>query len=103
MLGDEEGDAALTDTLLILGHHVVAHNLDATTIGPLEELAHDMGLGVEGDAMVHLRVLGEEFLEDAVVLLLFLIEGQIDFGNLDIREVVHHIVAESGLAVGLLL
>ena len=64
MLGNEERNTAVSDTLLVFRHHVVTHDLHITTVGLLEEFSYDMRFGVEGDAMVNLRMLFEELLQD---------------------------------------
>ena len=61
MLGDEEGDAALAEAFGILLHHVVTHDLDVAAVGAQEKFTHNVGFRAEGDAMVCLRVLGEDF------------------------------------------
>ena len=68
-----------------------------------QELTHQMGLRIERDTMMHQRMLLEELLEYHVVILGFLVQRQIDLRNLDVGEVVAHIVTETGLAVLLLL
>ena len=103
MLGDEERNAALAHALGVLGHHVVAHDLDVAAVGAKQELAHQMGFRVEGDAMVNMRMRREKLFENLVELCLRLAQGQIDVGNLDLGEVIAHVVAEARLTVGLLL
>ena len=103
MLCDEEGDAALPHALGVLGHHVVAHNLDVAAVGAQQEQSYEMGLRVKRDAVVHLRMSGEEILKNLVIFLARSAKRQVDFRNLDLREVVAHVVAETCLTVVLLL
>ena len=44
VLGDEEGDTSLAQSLGILCHNVVAHDLNLATVGRQEELTDDMCL-----------------------------------------------------------
>lgn len=44
VLGYQERDTSLSQTLGILCHHVVAHNLDVTTVVAQQVFAHDVGL-----------------------------------------------------------
>ena len=53
--------------------------------------------------MVHQRMFLEERLQDIVVVLLLLVERQVHLRNLDLGEVIHHIVSEARLTVCLLL
>ena len=64
MLRDEEGDASLSHALRVLGHHVVAHDLNVAAIGAQQELPDEVGLRVERDAVVDVGMLLEERLED---------------------------------------
>ena len=52
MLGDEKGDASLTNTLCVLGHHVVAHDLNVAAVALQQKLTNEVGFGVEGNTMV---------------------------------------------------
>lgn len=60
MLCDEERYTAFSQTVSILMHHVVAHNLNILTVRLQQELTHDMRFRVQCDAMMHLRMLAEE-------------------------------------------
>ena len=42
MLCYQKRDAALTNTGLVLGHHIITHDLDIPAITLLEEIAYDM-------------------------------------------------------------
>ena len=44
----------------------------------------------------------EEILKDGIVFLMFLIKRQINLNNLDLREVIDHIMSESCFSVSLL-
>ena len=102
MLGNEERNAALPDAFGILWHHVVAHDLHVASVALQEKLAHDVGFRVEGDAMMHIGVRAEELFQ--YLLIAFrLVPRQADFGDGYIGEMVDHVVAESRLAVHLLL
>ena len=68
-------------TLLILGHHVITHNLDMTAIRLLEKFANNMGFRIKSYTMVNFGVCVEELFEYAVILLMLLIEGQIHSQN----------------------
>ena len=103
MLGDEERDASLTYTLLILWHHIITHDLNVTTIALLEELTHDMRLGVEDDTVVDTWVCSKELLKDSIVVFLLIVKRKVYFDNLGIGEVVNHIMTETSLTVSLLL
>ena len=102
MLSNEERDTALTNTCLILRHHIVAHDLNIATITLLQELTHNMCFRIKGDAMVDMRMILEEFLKDGVIFHTLLIERQIYFCDFDIREVVYHIMTETCFTVCLL-
>ena len=69
MLGDEEGDATLFQAGSIFFYHVVAHDLYVSAIGMQEKFAYEVGFGVEGDAVVELRMGVEEVFEDDRVFL----------------------------------
>ena len=103
MLGNEERDAAITNAFLVLGHHIVAHNLHVAAIAAIKEIAHDVSLRVKCYTMMYVRVCREELLEYAVVILMIFVERQIDFGNLNLWEMVYHVMAETSLTVSLLL
>lgn len=68
MLGDEEGDAAFSQASGVFLHHVISHDLHVTAIALQEEVAHQVSLRGEGDAMVSGRVEGEIFLQHLVEL-----------------------------------
>ena len=102
MLGNKERDAAIANTLFVLCHHIVAHNLDVTAIAAIQELAYDVGLRVKRNAVVNVGVGREELLEYAIVILVVFVERQINLGNLYLWEVVYHIMTETCFAVGLL-
>ena len=44
VLGYQERDTSLSQTLGILCHHVVTHDLDVTAVSAQEVFAHDVGL-----------------------------------------------------------
>ena len=73
MLGNQEGNAALTDTLFVLWHHVVTHNLNVATICLLKELTNKVSLRIERDAMVYLWMVLKEIFENRVVFLMLLV------------------------------
>ena len=75
MLCNEKRDAALPDTNLILGHHIITHDLDIPSIALLKELSDNVRLGVEGDAMMYIRMVLEECLEDGVIFHALLVQG----------------------------
>ena len=62
-----------------------------------------MGLGIERDAMVDQWVGSEEILEYDVVLVAFVVEREVNLMDGDGGEVVVHVMAETSLAVFLLL
>ena len=59
VLCDEERDASLAQTVGILLHHVIAHDLNITAVGFQDEVAHDMCLRRHGDAVMRIRMLGK--------------------------------------------
>ena len=87
MLGNEEGNTALTDTLLVLRHHVVTHDLHIAAVGLLKELSYEVCFRIECDAMMHQRMLLEERFQDIVIRLVLFIQRQVYLKNLDVREV----------------
>ena len=102
MLGYEERDAALTQTFGILGYHVVAHYLYVATIGAQEIFAHDVGLGIECDTMMHIGMGFEEIAQHGVVLAACASEWEVKFKDIDAGEMVVHIMSEAHLTVDLL-
>ena len=103
MLGDEEGDASLAKTPGILFYHVVTHNLNVAAVGLQQIVAHDVRLRCHGDAVVGVGMLGEVFLQHLDKLVSGAVERQVERMDLHLREMVVHVVAESHLAVVLLL
>ena len=103
MLCDEERDASLAQTVGILLHHVIAHDLNITAVGFQEEVAHDMCLRRHGDAVMRIRMLGKISLQHLHVFVSGSVERQVENLDFHLWEVVVHVVAETYLSVVLLL
>ena len=103
MLRDDERHASLAQTLGVLCHHVVAHNLYVAHVVAQEEFAHDVRLRVECDAMVYAWMLLKEFFQHGIVFVACAFERQTQLRNLYLWEMVVHIMAETYFAVHLLL
>lgn len=74
MLCDEKRDAALTDALRIFWYHVIAHDLDVAPVRLQQKIAYEVCLGIERDAMMHQRMVVEEFLQDDIVFFALVVE-----------------------------
>ena len=103
MLRYDERDASFAQALGILGHHVVAHDLYVAAICLQQEVAHDVRLRTQRDAVVDARMLIEERLEFLRVMLARIAQRQFQVGDYHVRVVVGHVVAEAHFAVRLLL
>ena len=62
MLCYEEGNTTSTETIGILMHHVIAHNLNIMTLCFQEKLAYYVRFRVQCNAVMDLRMLAEELL-----------------------------------------
>ena len=71
MLGYQERDTAMVDTIHVFLHHIVTHNLNISAILFLKEFTHQMGLRIKGDTMVDEGMLLEELLKNGIVILFF--------------------------------
>ena len=103
MLGNEERDAALPHALRVLWHHVVAHDLDVPAVLSQEIVADEMSLRVERNAMVHMRMGLKELVKNLVERLLRLSQWEVHLCNLNLWEVIPHVMPEASLTVRLLL
>ena len=103
MLGDEEGDASFAQTAGVFLYHIIAHDLNVAAVGLQQEVAHDVRLRSHGDAMVDVRMHGKELLQHFDEFSTCAAQRQVEQGNLHVREVVVHVMAESYLSVVLLL
>ena len=81
----------------------IAHDLNVAAVGLQQEVAHDVRLRSHGDAMVDVRMHGKELLQHFDEFSTCAAQRQVEQGNLHVREVVVHVMAESYLSVVLLL